>query len=147
MASQANRLYRAETDIGFGLNYLSVDEAQAEVESWMSKKWFRDNFDPMELIIRYPVSEGYSEYRRLKDVQEGTSVEYLRISRGCLNQSYLIHELCHALAGVRHADVHGPHFAGILLFVTKKIRGQYLGTKLKVAFTNHKVEWDEFPKG
>jgi hypothetical protein len=123
-----------------------VGEAQDEVNSWVKTKWFRRTFQEAEFIVRYPAEVSGAEYRKLKDVDAGTRVHYLVIGRGCLNDSFLIHEFCHAVAGTRHSDVHGPVFAGILMFLYGKIRGPYLARKLKEAFETHVVAWDKFPK-
>jgi hypothetical protein len=147
MKSQANAIYRAEADLGPGKIYLSVAEAQDEVNSWTRKAWYRKHWGNMEFMVRYPDGpSGEAGYRKLKDVGDGTNVHYLQIGRGCLNDSYLVHEFCHALVGTRHSDVHGPVFAGTLLYLRRKILGNYDYLRLKKGFETHKVIWDKFPK-
>jgi hypothetical protein len=136
MNGNRDRLYTAENIlIGPVRWYLSLDGAQAHVNAFLKRKWWRDHSPVRFVTVVYPM-KGMSGAVQVDEKNWEIHFSYTAVCD--LN---IAHELAHILMGVvpgttpeDHEKDHDAYFAGAELEMVKRFCGLWVAERLREQF-------------
>ncbi len=143
---QRDRLYASENvligPVGF---YASVPAAQAHVDHFLRRTWWRKHSPVRFVTLQYP-AKGMSGATRVDEKHWQIDFGYTS-----LNDLSVAHELTHVLVGVTRATTpaaherdHNARFAGAELAVVKHFIGAWVSERLREQFDANEVKWTPF---
>jgi len=132
MADRTDGLYRAEEISLFPCRqFLSVDDAQGYINEILASRWWQGRCPIAEVRLSYAVKKRFSQ-SWIKD-----GLGYVDITRGFLNEAWVLHEMAHLMAP---KTGHGPLFFKAYFALVRWKMGSWHLDRLRKALQSEGVE-------
>jgi putative metallohydrolase (TIGR04338 family) len=119
-------VYQAETWVFLPYRqFISAEDAQAYINEILASRWWKRRCAVPEVRLSYAIHKHQSQAW----VKEGLG--YVDISRGFLNEPWVLHELAHIKAP---STGHGPEFLKFYLALVRWKMGTWYAKRLREEF-------------
>lgn len=130
--NQRQRLYDAEHSCHPWRQTIPTADLQAWVDDLMAMRAIQSRWGQIKITVQLTHGGGRAQiWGRV-----------IRLGVAARNEWVILHEIAHQLVGTHHVADHGKEFAGIMLFLVKTRLGTAEWEKLRAAFKEHRVRYN-----